>query len=420
MIEFAVTVQGQRISCTKVKGELVSGAKGVKVQFTWSEEWQQLQRIGVFRAGSIARDVMDLQDECVIPWEVLMQPGQVLMIGVQGVNEEGTAVTPTLEAEMGEILRGADPSDDPSTEPTLPIWQWVKNLLEQVARLMEHSVLFTKQDLTHSEQAQARDNIGAADSDFVGDSAAALDAIIEMQEALLNASGTLPEDYGTPYAVEYIKQKLTEVAKAQARENIGAAPAGFGLGTQGGETSTNDASVVDTFQTNGWYKYYNDGVELIPGVAGSHACEILVEMFNHSYGRQTAYTINGYVAVRVLFDGTWNDWRVKNPQMADNVEYRTMEEWLGRAIYTRIVNVGAFPAEGSVAHFGLFDLPGARILRVSGNFGNRRVTVPHTDSEAKIHISGTDYEGVAYIVLYVEKGDFTDDTCIAQVWYTKD
>lgn len=231
MIEFAVTVQGQRISCTKVKGELVSGTIGAKVRFTWSEEWQQLQRIGVFRAGSIARDVMDLQDECVIPWEVLAQPGQVLMIGVQGVNEEGTAVTPTLEAEMGEILRGADPSDDPSTEPTLPIWQWVKNLLKQVARLMEHSVLFTKQDLTPSEQAQARDNIGAADSAFVGDSAAALDAIIEMQEALLNASGTKPDDYGTPYAVEYIKQKLTEIAKAQARDNIGA------MATSGGTMS---------------------------------------------------------------------------------------------------------------------------------------------------------------------------------------
>ena len=265
MIEFAVTVQGQRITCTKVKGELVSGAKGAKVKFTWSEEWQQLQRIGVFRAGSVARDVMDLQDECVIPWEVLVQPGQVLMIGVQGVNEEGTAVTPTLEAEMDEILQGADPSNDPSTEPSLPIWQWVKNLLEQVARLIEHSVLFTKQDLTPSEQAKARDNIGAADAAFVGDSAAALDAVIEMQEALLNASGTLPDDYGTPYAVEYIKQKLTEVAKAQARENIGAAPAGYGLGKQNEVVITSLSDLDNVAVLNGWYKFQTFNEENIEG-----------------------------------------------------------------------------------------------------------------------------------------------------------
>lgn len=93
---------------------------------------------------------------------------------------------------------------------------------DRISSLENTAVRCTKQHFPEEKKAQARDNIGAADSAFVGDSAAALDAIIEMQEALLNASGIKPDDYGTPYAVEYIKQKLTEVAKAQARENIGA------------------------------------------------------------------------------------------------------------------------------------------------------------------------------------------------------
>lgn len=131
MIEFDVKVQGQKVSCTKLKGELVSGLRGVKVHFTWGAEWQRLRRIAVFRAGSISRNVMDLENECEIPWEVLREPGYELMIGIQGTNEEGTAVTPTLEAEMGEILRGAEPSKDPTADPSLPAWKWLQNLVEK-------------------------------------------------------------------------------------------------------------------------------------------------------------------------------------------------------------------------------------------------------------------------------------------------
>lgn len=131
MIEFAVSVQGQHITCEKVRGELVSGLVGVKVHFTWSGEWQQLRRIAVFRAGSMSRNVMDLENECEIPWEVLVEPGPMLMIGIQGTDETGCVVTPTLEVEMGEIQQGANPSKDPTADPTLPAWKWLQNLLEK-------------------------------------------------------------------------------------------------------------------------------------------------------------------------------------------------------------------------------------------------------------------------------------------------
>ena len=131
MIEFAVSVQGQRITCEKIRGELVSGLRGVKVHFTWSGEWQQLRRVAVFRAGSMCRNVMDLENECEIPWEVLVEPGSMLMIGIQGTDETGTVVTPTLEAEMGEIQQGANPSKDPTADPSLPIWKWAQQLIEK-------------------------------------------------------------------------------------------------------------------------------------------------------------------------------------------------------------------------------------------------------------------------------------------------
>ena len=194
MIEFAVSVQGQKVTCTKEKGELVSGAKGVKVRFTWSEEWQQLQKIGVFRTGSIARDVMDLQEECVIPWEVLTEPGQVLMIGIQGINEDGTAVTPTLMAEMDEIKQGADPSDDPTTDPTLPIWQWVKNLLEQVIQkftnyfqrieTLEDKVNVNEDEIAELQELKPVKTVNGLEPDANGNVAIAADNIFPNGDTL--------------------------------------------------------------------------------------------------------------------------------------------------------------------------------------------------------------------------------------------
>lgn len=147
MIEFAVTVQGQKITCTKIRGELVSGLVGVNVHFTWSGEWQQLRRVAVFRAGGISRNVMDLENQCVIPWEVLVEPGQALMVGIQGTNEEGTAVTPTLEAEMGEILQGANPSDDPTADQPLPMWKWLKNLVEKTVEKIDQLLHGGKEEI---------------------------------------------------------------------------------------------------------------------------------------------------------------------------------------------------------------------------------------------------------------------------------
>ena len=126
-----------------------------------------------------------------------------------------------------------DPIGDyyPGISAVLYVDQSLDSKQKEKARKNVGAVGYERQQLSETEKDQARENIGAADFKFVGDSAAALDAIIEMQEALLNASGTKPDDYGTPYAVEYIKQELAEVAKAQARENIGA------MATAGGTMS---------------------------------------------------------------------------------------------------------------------------------------------------------------------------------------
>ena len=120
-------------------------------------------------------------------------------------------------------------------------------------------------------------------------------------------------------------------------EQVGAAPSGYGLGVQGAEQSTDDATVVDSYKINGWVKYFNaDNVSLIAGLPNSHACLIRIEMFNWDYGKQTAHTIAGVVAERTYWQGAWTPWEIVNPPMTPGVEYRTTDRYKGSAVYKKV------------------------------------------------------------------------------------
>lgn len=48
--------------------------------------------------------------------------GNQLYVGIYGVSEDGARITPTIYAKGPKIKKGADPSGDESTDPTLPVW----------------------------------------------------------------------------------------------------------------------------------------------------------------------------------------------------------------------------------------------------------------------------------------------------------
>ena len=51
----------------------------------------------------------------------------MLSVGVYGTNTDGTVVIPTIWANVCPIHVGVNPDGDPSTDPTLPIWQTMMN-----------------------------------------------------------------------------------------------------------------------------------------------------------------------------------------------------------------------------------------------------------------------------------------------------
>lgn len=141
-IQIAVTVRGTEAVVTEPV-TLTSGMVGASVAFSFEgTAWTGLEKIAVFRAGSVRRDVAQGEWEdgvCTIPWECLTIAGEHLLVGVYGTDEAGSVVIPTVCADCGWIRPGADPMGDPAADPTGPFFA---PLLEQALAQASASGLF--------------------------------------------------------------------------------------------------------------------------------------------------------------------------------------------------------------------------------------------------------------------------------------
>lgn len=121
---FNLFVNKNQIKINKME-LITSGSVNVyKVQFDFSEDWKDLDRMAVFKAGIESRSVLlDNGNICEIPWEVLKKPGLILKVGVFG-NKYGEMVLPTIWSELGVISLGVTISED-TNPPTPDIWEQI-------------------------------------------------------------------------------------------------------------------------------------------------------------------------------------------------------------------------------------------------------------------------------------------------------
>ena len=131
MTNIYMTVRGTHAQAT-AHGCLTSGMVGVAVKFEYSDIWDELHKTAVFSAGGVTRDVADISDSCTVPAEALAKAGTILYVGVYGWRDDGTIVIPTIMAPVGMIAPGADPSGDPGTDPSLPIWAQIQQMVEKL------------------------------------------------------------------------------------------------------------------------------------------------------------------------------------------------------------------------------------------------------------------------------------------------
>lgn len=131
MTGIRMEVTGNIARVVQKPGKITSGTVGLPVEFSFDSQWDSLRKVAVFQAGDTARVIDEPRIGAVVPWEVLAEAGAWLCIGVYGINENGTVVIPTVWAGVGMIEQGVRPDGDPSTDPTLPIWQEMMNRINR-------------------------------------------------------------------------------------------------------------------------------------------------------------------------------------------------------------------------------------------------------------------------------------------------
>lgn len=112
-----IEVNGNIARATERPGRITAGTVGQKIEFRFDEEWNGLNKIAVFRGGTVAKDRQIIDGEqMTVPHEVMAVPCDRLVVGVEGRNADGTIVIPTTYANICTVIGGADASGDPAIE----------------------------------------------------------------------------------------------------------------------------------------------------------------------------------------------------------------------------------------------------------------------------------------------------------------
>lgn len=108
---FEITINSNKAWVLKRETLTRSGKnyEAQKVHLEFSEEWESLSKIAVFRALNLQLDVAVTGEVIDIPPAILEKAGVNLFLGLYGVASGGALVIPTIWADLGTIQPGADP-----------------------------------------------------------------------------------------------------------------------------------------------------------------------------------------------------------------------------------------------------------------------------------------------------------------------
>lgn len=171
---------------------LTAGSQNVNtVEFRFNAAWDGLAKTATFKTSKKTISILLGTNTTEIPWEVLADAGEILAVGVFGVLGE-TIVLPTVWGILGKVMDAAHLGDE-EKEPTLDVYQQILDEL-------------------NSLEKPAWSDVKDKPFSTLGD------GLSVDENGVLSAKG----GGGSPNAVQYVTQELTDEQKTQARKNIGA------------------------------------------------------------------------------------------------------------------------------------------------------------------------------------------------------
>lgn len=104
--------------------------KDYTAQFEFDSSWDGFLVRAVFERPNVSKEVfLDENKVCVIPWEVLTEPG-CLLVGIYGT--QGDIVRPTIWSERLYVREGTKPGES-AKEPTPGALEQFKKEVEKLA-----------------------------------------------------------------------------------------------------------------------------------------------------------------------------------------------------------------------------------------------------------------------------------------------
>lgn len=207
-------------------------------------------------------------------------------------------------------------------------------------------------------------------------------------------------------------------------EMVGAAPEGFGLGTNN-PTQLTTIEVVDAFLKSGWAQvYFNDGNNIGGSRLGTLISSAGDRCVQHTFFFY--YALYGAVELRRQWyydDQQWRPWEWVNPPMLLGVEYRTIERYNGKPVYTRLVDVGPFPSPGTCKEVSI-ETGHSSVELVSCSFKSGQWEIPTTmlggsrDDIGIVEAYGRASASKLIVYLYTKQRDLSSINATAYFKYT--
>lgn len=115
-----VTVNNRGVQAIPLS-PVTTGSEGIVAAFLFSDDWAGLAKTAVFEGSGVQKEYIILNNQCVVPAEVLGESGGMLRVGVYGNDGNGNVVRPTIWGVVGRIEDGAISEDAGQTGAT-PSW----------------------------------------------------------------------------------------------------------------------------------------------------------------------------------------------------------------------------------------------------------------------------------------------------------
>ena len=288
---------------------ITTGSVGIQVQFNFSEDWDELTRVAVFRVGDEGDwydMILDSTNICTVPWELLKEEneGEALFIGVEGTGAGGVVVIPTIWVSAGGIRPGAHSGNASGADPTPSQWSQIRDLATQAEASAEaaqaaasHQPIVSGDmwyvwDITQG--AYVNTNVRATPSISVGE-VTTLDAGDPATVENVGTENVAVFDFGIPRGDQGVS--IQSVTKASGTGAPGT--------TDTYNVNLDDGTVAGTFDV-----YNGNEVEVDAEISGTSehpvqnkviktALDDMLKNFAGAYSDTTAYATGKYV----LYDG---------------------------------------------------------------------------------------------------------------------